>query len=243
VKPLVTGRDYVRALDARKSDRDCRAAFLDLARSLLPPGATVFDFGCGPGVDARVFAELGHRVYAYDVDAKMCEYFREECADGLASGAVRLLETGDFPGMPADELPRVDLVSANFAPLNLIPKLTPVFERFARMLAPGGRVLASMLNPLHSGDVRYGWWWRGLPRLVARGHYSVAGAQAPITRWLPGTFARVAGPSFRLEAVYVAAPRRSPPWRRVEPASPGHWPAIMAARYLFVSFTRRATSA
>jgi len=78
VHTLVTGREYIRALDARKSDRDCRTAFLERACSLLPPRSTVFDFGCGPGLDARAYASRGHRVYGFDVDAQMCAFGQDE---------------------------------------------------------------------------------------------------------------------------------------------------------------------
>ncbi len=51
---LVTGGDYVRALSAADDDRLCRAAFLDLALRHCAPRSTLLDFGCGPGIDARV---------------------------------------------------------------------------------------------------------------------------------------------------------------------------------------------
>jgi len=242
---LVTGREYIRALDARKSDRDCRTAFLERACSLLPPRSTVFDFGCGPGLDARAYASRGHRVYGFDVDAQMCAHFREFCAGEIASGSVRLVGEGqrDLLDLPADVLPPVDLVTADFAPLNLVENLPQLFARFEQLLAPRGQVLAGILNPLHSGDLRYGWWWRGLPRLVTRGQYSVSGAQAPITRWQTRRLARIAGEAFVLREVSVPSPRGLASWRRVNPSAPRDWPAIAASRYLFVLFARRTESA
>jgi flavin reductase (DIM6/NTAB) family NADH-FMN oxidoreductase RutF len=49
-----------------ESDRLTRAAFQDLAVSLVPAGAHLFDFGAGPGIDAHVFAEREFSVAAYE---------------------------------------------------------------------------------------------------------------------------------------------------------------------------------
>ena len=237
---LVTGSDYVRALNAADDDRLCRAAFLELALRHCAPRSTVLDFGCGPGLDARVYAEHGCRVFAFDIDADMCAYLRESCARDVNPQDIRVIESSyeSFLDSAALLLPRMDLITANFAPLNLVPEPAPLFRRFAALLKPAGRVLASVLNPLYRGDARHGWWWRGLPSLLSRGRYSVPGAQAPITRWRPGRLAREAGPDFVLEDVH--APVRGPlSVRDVMTLSPFDWPAISAARYLFLSLRRR----
>jgi hypothetical protein len=129
----------------------------------------------------------------------------------------------------------MDLITANFAPLNLVAEPAPLFHRFAALLKPAGRVLASILNPFYRGDTRYPWWWRGLPSLVSRGRYSVPGAQAPITRWRPGRLAREAGPDFRTEAIHVPLAHGPVTVRDIATALPLDWPALIASRYLFLS--------
>ena len=80
--------------------------------------------------------------------------------------------------------------------------------------------------------------WRGLPLLLTRGRYSVRGAQAPITRWLPGRLVREAGAAFALDAIHAPAAHGPVAAHRVDPASPPDWPAIAAARYLFLTLRR-----
>lgn len=243
----LVGAEYITALGTRASDRAARTAFQNLALSLARPGDSVFDFGCGPGIDARVYAENGLEVGAYDVDPAMCAYFRTHCAAPLASGAIRLHVSGYPDFLVAHDLPGtagVALITANFAPLNLVDDLPALFERFASMLMPGGHVLASVLNPLCAADLRYGWWWRNAPRLALRGAYALPGAQAPITRRMPGHIAALAAPRFALVGVYAdharpSAPGALPP--RLHFASRHAW-RLFASRFLFLQLrlTERA---
>jgi hypothetical protein len=53
-----------------------------------------------------------------------------------------------------------DLVTSNFAPLNLIDALPELFAKFHALTAPNGRVLASVLSPNFLGDLKYRWWWQ-----------------------------------------------------------------------------------
>jgi SAM-dependent methyltransferase len=235
---LVTGRAYVEAISAIDTDRAYRAAFLDLALSLLVPRAAIFDFGCGPGLDAHVYLDRGHEVHAYDVDPGMCATFRETCAREMLMHRAHLLEGPYDDFLHAKSEPKFDLVTSNFAPVNLVPSPAALFRKLAGMLKSDGRVLISVLNPLHGGDLQYGWWWRGLPLLLLRGHYSVQGSQAPITRWLPGCLAAQAGPAFELQAVYAPSAVVGIPPRRVNLAHPSDWPAVSAARFLFLQLRR-----
>jgi SAM-dependent methyltransferase len=230
---LVTGEAYVAALATESSDRIAREAFIELALRLAPPRALVFDFGCGPGIDALVYADHGRRVCAYDVDTDMCASFRRRCADALDRGEVRLVEGSfrEFLERREIENDPADLITANFAPLNLVPEPAALFEKFHAMLKPGGRLLVSMLNPLYRGDLRYAWWWRGLPALLLAGRCSVPGSQAPITRWRTARLMREARPHFVLEAVTAA-----PAVGRARPAS--HTPPSAAARFLFLQMRK-----
>src|SRR5262245_48025164 len=182
---IVTGAEYVAAISARPSDRRYRREFQSLALSLTAPGESLFDFGSGPGIDARIYAEQGRRVAAYDVDPHMSEYLAVHCRDFIATGAVSLQYGGyrEFlaSGPPAGGW-RAELVTVNFAPLNLIDDLSALFAKFAALTTPTGAVLASVLSPYFAGDLRYGWWWRNAAGLLRDGRYAVPGAQAPIWR-------------------------------------------------------------
>jgi SAM-dependent methyltransferase len=204
-----TGADYVGAITALQSDRRARSAFQDLVLRCAPPGSALFDFGAGPGIDARFYAERGFTVGAYDVDPAMCEYFSVHCRDFIQAGQVAL-DGGTYQDFLARKTVgdgrRVELVTSNFAPLNLIDDLRELFAKFHDFTAPNGKVLASVLNPYFIGDLKYGWWWRNSLRLWRDGHYSVQGVQAPIVRRRLADFAAQSAPYFTLKRVFPGLP-------------------------------------
>jgi len=242
---IVVGADYERAMTARRSDRRARSAFHDLVLRIVEPGAALFDFGAGTGIDARFYAELGFTVGAYDVDPRMCEYFEACCRDLIEAGRITL-HAGDYArflvGDAVDGARRADLVTSNFAPLNLIADLPDLFARFHALTQPDGKVLASVLNPYYVGDLKYGWWWRNGLRLWRAGHYSVAGAQARIFRRRLADFARQGAPYFALTRVFPGLPRtRARPANGVDVSRGGGvaWLRLATCRFMFLLFEKR----
>ena len=234
----VAGAEYVRAMMARRSDRLARTAFQQLALILAKPGGTVFDFGAGPGIDARFYAERGFTVGAYDVDPAMCDYFAQQCADLIQDGRVALVSGsyGEFLRRGSVlQVRRAELITANFAPLNLVGDLRPLFEKFHELTQPDGRVLASVLSPYFLGDLRYGWWWRNVLRLWRTGYSSVPGAQAPIVRRRLSDYQSQCEPHFVLERVYRGLPPVSGGGR------PGSltWVRGTTSQFLFLLFRKR----
>src|SRR6185437_13155659 len=151
------GAQYVSQITAQEPDRSARAAFRHLVLDLAPSGAALFDFGAGPGMDARFFAERGFTIEAYDVDPRMREFFAEHCRDLMDSGRVRLDGRAyrDFLTRgPAESGRRADLVISNFAPLNLVDDLRGLFAAFHGLTGPAGKVLASVLNPCPIMEMR-----------------------------------------------------------------------------------------
>jgi len=232
-KALQTGSDYVAAITARASDRRARAAFRDLVMRTARPGAALFEFGAGPGIDARYYAERGFTVGAYDLDPGMREYFSAHCGNFMRAGRI-WLQGGAYAEFLAgagagDHRPPADIVTANFAPLNLVEDLTSLFAKFHALTSPAGKVLASVLSPYFLADAQYGWWWRNIPRLRRDGHFSVPGAQGPIIRRTPGEFAARSAPFFRLTGVF--------------PAGPPAWLPLTASRFMFLLFEKQPTRA
>src|SRR5262249_52646967 len=137
-----------------------------------------------------------------------------------------------------------ELVTANFAPLNLVEDLPALFARLGALTTPMGRVLASVLSPYFVGDLQYRWWWKNALRLLRDGHFAVAGAQAPVVRRSIRTFSKQCAPYFVLERVFAAPP----PYRKQSAAciaaaadSPLTWLRLLGSRYLFLLF-RKVTS-
>jgi SAM-dependent methyltransferase len=208
---IVAGAEYVRAITAKASDRRYRRAFQSLALRLTAPGEALFDFGSGPGIDARFYAEHGRRVSAYDIDPRMNEYLTGHCRDFIMTGSVRL-QQGSYREFLSRAAPAdvwcAALITANFAPLNLIDDLSELFAKFAALATPAGAVLASVLSPYFAGDLRYPWWWRNAAGLLRHGRYAVPGAQALIWRRRLADYARECAPYFHLEKVFAGTDSR-----------------------------------
>jgi len=240
----VAGAEYVEAITRRESDRRVRESFRALVLQVARPGSRLFDFGSGPGLDARFYAERGFAVEAYDVDARMCEFFADYCREWIEQGRVRLHggSYDRFLASAAEAPGRIDLVASNFAPLNLVGDLPALFACFTTLTSARGQVLASVLSPYCADDLRYGWWWRNLPRLWRTGHYPVAGSQAPIVRRRLASFATACAPGFVLERVFAgpALFGRSGADRNGCAPSAAAWLRLIACRYMFLLFTRRA---
>lgn len=245
---VVAGARYVEQITALKSDRRARSAFQSLALSMAPEGAALLDFGAGPGIDARVYAEHGCTVAAYDVDPQMCEFFRTYCADLIEAGRITLdcRSYRDFLTSSTVGCGRaVDLITSNFAPLNLVDELRELFARFHALTLPNGRILASVLSPYFIGDLQYGWWWRNALRLWRNGHFSVAGAQASIVRRRLAEFGAQCAPYFTLKMAFPGLP--SPPGRYpfgVDMSADNRcaWLRLTTCRFMFLLFEKNDRS-
>ena len=194
----IAGEAYVRALEASASARLERQVFQRVALLLAGARSNIFDFGSGPGLDARVYAEQGHSVAAFDTDPEMREYFSGYCGDLIEQGRV-VQHVGGYDDFLAGE-PKgwADLITSNFAPLNLVGELRPLFRRFHELSRGRALVLASVLNPTCASDIRYGWWWRGIGRYVREGEFHLEGNHGWIHRRSVQAIGGAASPFFRV---------------------------------------------
>ena len=201
---IVTGAAYVEAITSLESDRRVRAAFQDLVLRIARPGAAIFDFGAGPGLDARFYAERGFTVVAYDIDPKMREFFSIHCREFIETGQIELSGSGYREFLAGNDPAQraADLVTSNFAPLNLIHDLHELFAKFHGLTRPNGHVLASVLSPYWIGDLKCPWWWRNAPRLWRDGYYLVPGPLAHTVRRRLAVYATQSAPYFTLERVF-----------------------------------------
>jgi SAM-dependent methyltransferase len=242
-KHTLAGADYVAQIISSESDRRARSAFQNLVLQIAPPGASLFDFGAGAGIDERFFAERGFTIVAYDADPRMREYFAVHCRDFIEAGRVAL-ECGDyreFLGRKSASGGRVELVISNFAPLNLVDDLRPLFAKFHELTSPKGKVLASVLNPFFIGDMQFRWWWRSLPQLWRDGHFFMPGPQAPHMRRRLADFAALSAPYFRLARVFRGLPPSSgKPSDGIDMSRAGRhaWLRVATSRFIFLLFER-----
>jgi len=239
-----SGAAYVRAIERHECDRRAREAFQSLALSQVPPGGTIFDFGAGAGIDARFFAERGLTVRVYDNDSCMRSYLAASCRDLIAAGRI-LPETGDYADFLAraadSSAPQAHLVTADFAPLDLIDELPVLFAKLHALTAPGGALLASVLSPYFLGDLRLGWRWRGMIGQWRTGKLIVPGARGNIIRRCLRSFAADCAPWFRLERVFRGLPpRNAEEAAGLDFALRSHtaWLRLTRCRFMFLLFRR-----
>lgn len=143
------------------SDVLARQAFVDLVGRHVSPGSTLLDFGSGTGLDALDYVGRGYRVLAYDHSPGMMARLEQRCHAEIGSRDITTWSSGYasfLDGFPWSQQPQA--VASNFAVLNLIPDLGPLFETFARHLAPPGWMFVSILNPIHWTRLRTSHWWR-----------------------------------------------------------------------------------
>lgn len=176
-----------------------RGAFRQLVRETVPTGAHILDFGCGTGTDSLWYAQHNYRVLAYDNSAAMVEELRRKCAAEIAADRVRPFSTdyAPFPNALRSH-PELDAVASDFAVLNHIQVLPPLFEVFARQMTPSGVVVASVLNPFFWQDIIHSQWWRPCLRGLRTGYVSCVGDYVSHYRHLVSRIARAARPHFRL---------------------------------------------
>jgi hypothetical protein len=96
----------------------------------------------------------------------MLAQLERRCATEIVSGSITAWSEG-YASFLRNEAahPSPDAVTADFAVLNSIPELEPLFDSFAERLAPPGWGVVSILNPLHWLKLkRPEWWLRGMWR-------------------------------------------------------------------------------
>jgi SAM-dependent methyltransferase len=111
---------------------------------LPPPGAGTIDVGCGEGRLSRALAKLGHHVVGVDGSATLTRLAatHEQASPVLhADAAVLPARDGAF-----------DLAVASMS-LQDVDDVDAVVGEIARVLAPGGRLCASIVHPINSAGV------------------------------------------------------------------------------------------
>jgi SAM-dependent methyltransferase len=151
---------YDAHMHRKASDALARRAFIDLVSDHVSSGSTLLDFGCGTGLDASDYLRRGYRVLAYDHSPGMIAQLKERCKTEIASGDIKACSvnySSFVERFPFSVIPQA--VVSNFAVLNLIRDLEPLFDMFARHLAPPGWLIISIWNPIHWTRLLTPHWW------------------------------------------------------------------------------------
>jgi SAM-dependent methyltransferase len=171
-----TAARYDSEIDGSDKNLKLRDEFCRRVSAMAGEGGTILDFGCGTGTDASWYAERGHRTLAYDISAGMVDILQRRCAREIAEGTVRPV-VGELSRLESElaGFDSLSAVAANFAVLNHVRDLRPLFRLFASHLAPRGVVVASLINPFHWRDMRRGWWWMHAVRSFGSGAIRFSG--------------------------------------------------------------------
>ncbi len=193
-----------------------RAEHLTLVRSLVPPGATLLDIGCGTGEEALRLAQDGYSVLGVDVSPGMVWQAQAKLAGyGLRRGAL-------FRVRPAGRLAELDErgpfqgAYASLGTLNTEPDLAGVARGLHELLGAGAPFVATVMSRhcLYEALVGLRPGGRGV-RLERSGGWteSRAGASdviAPVRFYTPREFAAPFAEHFAVERV-MAFPLWLPP--------------------------------
>ena len=146
-----------------------------LATLGLAPGSLVLDLGCGTGDLCRALTRGGHRAVGIDLSAGMLE----------AANCDAPLVRADTLALPA-RAGSVDGVVCGFALRNFVA-LDPFFTECARVVRPGGRVVALDASEPTGTVARLGhavWFRRVVPWIGGR-----LSGDAAAYRYLPASTA------------------------------------------------------
>jgi ubiquinone/menaquinone biosynthesis C-methylase UbiE len=243
--------DYDRHLEA---DRWIRRALWRHYDGLFRAGDRVLDVGCGTGIDTLHLAARGIDVTALDASAAMVQRLRDKLDHTLAPRVT--IQGGDV----VEVLRRLDrpfdgLVAA-FAVLNTVD-LPAFVPEAARLLRPGGRLVAHLLAPGY-GASPIKKCWRILRSAVEpaalqvdihgwRLDHALFGPRQLYQRFFAGAFAHR-----RTYGLGLLVPAHLQRWlpdgaldlfARVEAHALSSWPLHAAGRFYVLDLERRGAGA
>jgi demethylmenaquinone methyltransferase/2-methoxy-6-polyprenyl-1,4-benzoquinol methylase len=137
--------DLITRLLSYGQDQRWKAQLMALAG--VTPGQTALDVACGTGDLAERLAAAGADVVGLDLTPAMLDHARRR----TSSPRIRYV-AGDICSLPfADD--QFALITAGYA-LRNVPDLTLALQQLARVLAPGGRLVALDFNRPASRPLR-----------------------------------------------------------------------------------------
>src|SRR3546814_1517765 len=121
-----------------------RRTLWEVVHRELPSGSRLLDLGCGTGIDALHFANRGYPVVATDWSPGMVARTEARIAGASPPSPVTARHLGVH--QLADLDGTFDGIYSNFGPMNCVPDLDAAAEDCARLLAPGGPLVFSVMG-------------------------------------------------------------------------------------------------
>jgi SAM-dependent methyltransferase len=111
----------------------------------------ILDVGCGNGVSARRFAELGAQVTAVDTSARFLELARSRSLDLADRIDFRLVDATDEAQLLALGEGQFNALVCNMVLMDM-PVIDPLLRAGRRLLAPGGRFVFAVQHPAFNSN-------------------------------------------------------------------------------------------
>lgn len=137
----------------------------------VPAGSRLLDLGCGTGIDAFRFAELGYPVVATDWSPGMVARTEARVAAASLPSPVTVRQLGiqQLGELDSDFDGSFGGIYSDFGPLNCVPDLAATAEQCARLLSPGGVLAFSVMGRICPWEVGH---------YALRGRFGRAGVRA-----------------------------------------------------------------
>lgn len=124
--------------------------------SAFHSGQRVLEINCGTGLDAVHLAQRGINVAACDISPRMIELAREQAR------AANVADRATFRVLPTEQLASLvtggpfDGAFSSFSGLNCVSDLSTVRANLARLVRPGGALIASVMGRFVPWE--FGWF-------------------------------------------------------------------------------------
>jgi ubiquinone/menaquinone biosynthesis C-methylase UbiE len=136
----------------------------------FPSASRLIDLGCGTGLDAVRMAKLGHRVIATDWSPLMVQRTRDRATTEGLTHQVEALEVGSHELHRLDATGTYDGMYSDLGPLNCVPDLSAVSRECARLLAPAGKLVFTVIGRVCPWEMAHyiarGRWHRAAVRFA-----------------------------------------------------------------------------
>lgn len=129
------------------------ALWREVQRRVPAPGR-LLDVGCGTGIDAEHFAQLGYRVTATDASGEMVTRTQKRLSQKGALERVEALELGahELDGLAGKPF---DAIYSDLGPLNCVPDLRGFARICAAHVKPYGYLILSVMGRVCPWEILY----------------------------------------------------------------------------------------